>query len=60
MKSSAIATLEYDESTGITTCVFHGGNTYTWNNIPKSIFDEWYDSFSWGKFFNEFIKDKYD
>lgn len=58
--SSAIVSLDYDESAGITTCVFHSGHTYTWNNIPKSIFDEWYDSSSWGKFYHEYIKDQYE
>ena len=58
--SSAIASLQYDESIGITSCTFHSGNTYTWNNIPREIFDEWYDSSSWGRFFHENIKGKYD
>ncbi len=55
--SSAIASLDYED--GVTTCVFHSGGSYTWNNIPKDVFDEWYDSSSWGTFFHENIKNQY-
>lgn len=58
--SSAITSLDYDDSTGVTTAVFHSGGTHTWNDIPKSIFDEWYDSSSWEKFYHEYIKNNYD
>ena len=57
--SSAIESLDYNDSTGVTTVVFHSGGTYTWNNIPKEIFEEWYDSSSWGTYFHENIKDQY-
>jgi len=58
--SSAIASLDYDDSTGVTTVVFHSGGPYTYDSIPKSVFDDWYDSSSWGTFFHENIRGKYD
>lgn len=57
--SSAIASLSYDNNTGMTTAIFHRGGIYTWNNIPKEIFDEWYNSSSWGRYFHDNIKDQY-
>ena len=56
--SSAIASLDYEN--GVTTCVFHSGGSYTWNNIPKDVFDDWYNSSSWGGYFHDNIKGKYD
>jgi len=57
--SSAIASLEFDVNTGITTVAFHTGGIYTWQNIPYAIFIEWRNSSSWGKYFHANIKDKY-
>lgn len=56
--SDAIITLTYKN--GITTCVFHNGGSYTWNNIPKDVFDNWQNSYSWGGYFHENIKGKYE
>lgn len=51
--------LSFDDNTSITTAVFHRGGTYTWSTIPKEIFNEWYNSSSWGKYFHANIKDQY-
>lgn len=59
INSSAISFIDYNETTRILTIVFIKTGKYTYPNFPKSLYEEFLKSSSKGRFYNQYIKDKY-
>lgn len=57
--SSNVAGAAYDEETRTLTVKFHSGSSYTYQNVPESIYQGLLDADSAGKYFNAHIKDKF-
>jgi hypothetical protein len=57
--SSNVAGAGYDEDTRTLTVKFHSGKSYTFANVPESIYQGLLDADSAGKYFNAHIKDKF-
>lgn len=60
ISSSAITWAEYNKTSGELTLTFTSGNNYTYHGVPPEIYAQFIDAPSQGKFFNQFIKDRYD
>jgi hypothetical protein len=60
LNSSAIECVSYDESTHRMIVDFVGsGSSYDYCGVPKEIFNGLISAQSAGRFYNEYIKDKY-
>jgi hypothetical protein len=60
VQSSAILAIGYDAQT-LQMCIeFKRGKTYTYCDVPKNVFDRFIFSESKGRFYDLFIKDKYN
>lgn len=58
-ESSNIARAEYDSKLHILYVTFHSGQTYSYDNVPESVVDDFEKAESAGKFFCKNIKWKY-
>jgi hypothetical protein len=58
--SSQIAYIGYDEDTKDLYVTFNNGSTYKYENVPNSVFIDFEQSESIGKYFSANIKDKYN
>lgn len=59
INSTTISSADYDETAEILTIRFHNGHNYVYNGVPKSVFEEFLSSPSKGKYYNSFIKGRY-
>jgi len=59
MPSSVINYFYYDERTKSLKIIFVTGMVYRYKKVPHRIFEMFKQAESKGKYFNEFIKDKY-
>jgi len=59
VSSSAIRQIGYDKSTQMLGIVFDGGNSGQYSGVPIDVYNEFIKAPSIGKYFNQFIKDKY-
>jgi KTSC domain len=57
--SSAISHAEYSSLTQRLTLTFTSGNTYFYDGFPQKLYDAFLRSTSKGRFYNDYIKDKY-
>jgi KTSC domain-containing protein len=57
--SSMIRRIEYEEPTRELDITFTSGKTYTYSNVPKSVYERFLRAPSKGQFFNDYIKDQY-
>ena len=57
--SSAIATVAYDQESEELTITFTGGNSYTYSDVPMSVYQGLMSAGSKGAYFNDNIKDNY-
>jgi hypothetical protein len=60
MPSTAIERISYDEAARELHVKFVGGGTYTYFQVPKSVYDAFRAAPSRGAFMNNFIKNRYD
>ena len=58
LKSSNIASAEYDDDTGEMTVVFVNGGEYA-GQVPRAIYEGLVESTSPGRFYNANIRDSY-
>ncbi len=59
LRSSAIASAGYDEETRQLEIEFTSGRSYTFDNVPKDVFDGLVNADSPGRFFASNIKGVY-
>ena len=57
IQSSMLSSAAYDDENKEMTVTFTGGKTYTYEDVPKSIYDELVNAKSAGKYFNSIKKD---
>ena len=60
MPSTAIQHLSYDQAARELHVKFVGGGTYTYYDVPKSVYEAFRASSSKGTFLNSYIKNRYD
>lgn len=60
VSSSNIASIGYDETNEILEIEFLSGGIYQYFDVPNYVYDELMDADSHGKYFNAYIKDKYE
>ena len=60
MPSTAIEHISYDEAARELHVKFVGGGTYTYFDVPKSVYAAFRAAPSKGMFVNNFIKNRYD
>jgi hypothetical protein len=60
MPSTAIERISYDETARELHVNFVGGGTYTYYDVPRSVYEAFRGSSSKGTFLNKFIKNRYD
>lgn len=58
--SSTINAVGYEESNNILKVNFKNGSTYVYQNVPKTVYQEFLTSESKGKFFNRNIRGQYE
>lgn len=59
ISSSAIKFADYKAEAKELSITFSSGRTYTYFNVPLSIYDGLIGAQSPGRFYNDYIKDKY-
>jgi len=59
VSSSAIARIEHDPVSLNLYITFHDSGTYTYYRVPRSIYEAFLRARSKGKFFNDYIRDRY-
>ncbi len=60
MPSTVIEHFNFDQKTGTLKITFVSGNRYAYKNVPEKVYNTMKISGSKGRYFNRFIKDKYD
>jgi len=60
LNSSAVNWVDYDEKTHVMHINFHQGDTYPFCGVPLSIYEGLINATSSGKFYNDYIKDRYN
>lgn len=60
VSSSNIASIGYDETNEILEIEFLSGGIYQYFDVPNYVYGELMDADSHGKYFNAYIKDKYE
>lgn len=60
MPSTAIQHISYDEAARELHVKFVGGGTYTYYDVPKSVYEAFRASSSKGTFLNSYIRNRYD
>jgi hypothetical protein len=60
MPSTAIERISYDEVARELHVKFVGGGTYTYFDVPKSVYAAFCSAPSRGAFLNNFVKNRYD
>lgn len=59
VNSSVINDVSYDDTNGGMFVIFWNGDTFYYENVPKSLYQEFVESESIGKFFHLNIKNKF-
>jgi lysyl-tRNA synthetase, class II len=59
LNSSALSSAQYDDETRELELTFSSGQTYTYHDVPKDVYDGLVSSSSPGRYYNEAIKDIY-
>ena len=58
--SSAINRAEYDQKTLVLTIWFvESGGPYSYDNVPPEVFEGLCNAYSKGRYYNEFIRDRF-
>ena len=57
--SSTIKAVGYDESIKLLVVEFIKGGKYTYNNVPKNVYEDFMNAESQGKYFAQNIKQTY-
>jgi len=57
--SSNIKCVGYDESSQTLGIIFKDGGSYEYRNVPESVFNDLRLASSVGKYFSQYIKDRY-
>jgi hypothetical protein len=60
VESSQISSVGYDEGTKVLVVEFSRGALYAYKNVEKGTYNNFIDSDSPGKFFNQMIKNEYE
>lgn len=58
--STMISKVKYNEEEKILTVVFAKGGSYEYKDVPKQIWNDFFDADSKGKYFLGNIKDKFE
>ena len=59
LQSTALSSCSYDEDTETLEITFSGGRTFSYEGVPKSVYDGLVSSDSPGRYFNTAIKGVY-
>lgn len=59
VNSTAIAKIEHNERTHVLSIWFHETGHYDYFNVPRHIYEAFLRAPSKGRFFNDYIKDRY-
>ena len=59
VQSSNLRSVGYDELQQIVEIEFHGGGIYQYSNVPSEVHSGLMDASSKGKFFAQFIRDRF-
>lgn len=59
LRSSALASAEYDGEEETLTIIFRNGREYTYEQVPQDIYDRLLQDPSPGRFYLTYIKDQY-
>jgi hypothetical protein len=59
LPSSTIHEMTYDPEFYILLIQFQSGEIYQYNLVPKSVWESFKKTDSYGQFFNQYIKDRY-
>jgi KTSC domain len=59
LRSSALASAQYDDQTEELTLTFVSGWSYTYENVPEEIYERLLSDRSPGRFYMAYIKDQY-
>ena len=60
MPSTAVASIEYDQSRERLIVTFVTGRIYEYVDVPSEVAASFQSAFSKGTFFNSYIRDRYD
>ena len=60
VESSNIQSIDYDPERNHLTINFHSGRSYRYEKVPQTVYDEFVNSESKGRYFNYYILGKYD
>jgi len=59
VKSTDLKSVGYDEDSRILEVEFNSGGIYKYTGVPQSIYSNLMGAASYGKYFHQFIKDRY-
>jgi KTSC domain len=59
LRSTALASAEYDDETETLTITFTSGRSYTYDGVPEDIYDRLLQDPSPGRFYADYIKDQF-
>jgi hypothetical protein len=59
MPSTVIRSFSYDDAARELTIIFRTGRQYTYEGVPKEIFEAMKAAFSKGEFFNDHIREHF-
>ena len=57
-RSSFIHSMELENQ--IMNLYLHSGEIYRYNNIPEDLYQRFLESESWGRFYNQFIRNHFE
>jgi hypothetical protein len=60
MPSTVIDHFKYNQNSKILTITFNSGNVYAYQHVPDVVYTAMKKSISKGKFFNLYIKDRFE
>ncbi len=59
VESEAISVIDYNELSRGLVVTFTSGGTYRYENVPPSVYKDFSAAGSHGRYFHEFIRDRY-
>lgn len=59
VESSVLTSVGYDPGKGVLEVEFAGGRVYRYFVVPATVYRELMEAGSLGRYFNEFVRDKY-
>lgn len=60
VESSNIQSIDYDPKRKHLTVNFHSGRSYRYEKVTQTVYDEFVNSESKGRYFNQYILGKYE